>query len=121
MRLIFVYNANSGAKNAVLDSLHKIVSPKTYDCKLCELTFGVVGEKQAWKRFRQRTEIEMDFLHKDEFLKQYRSKWLPKYEFPVVLVDEGNGLEIFVLREDFNDLKNTSDLMDLINQRLSPR
>jgi len=50
-KLIFVYNANSGAINALLDSAHKIISPQTYDCKLCELTYGVFKEDEEWLRF----------------------------------------------------------------------
>ena len=66
MRLIFVYNADSGLGNAMLDSMHKIVSPQTYDCQLCALTFGVFTEKEQWKNFRETSEISMEFLHKDE-------------------------------------------------------
>ena len=29
-RLVFVYNAESGIKNAILDSIHKTFSPSTY-------------------------------------------------------------------------------------------
>lgn len=30
--LIFVYNANSGMWNTMLDTIHKTVSPETYQC-----------------------------------------------------------------------------------------
>ncbi len=40
--LIFVYNADSGLLNAINDGILKIVSPSTYQCSLCSLTFGVV-------------------------------------------------------------------------------
>ena len=118
MRLIFVYNANSGKGNALLDSLHKIVSPQTYDCKLCELTFGLVSEKRRWKQFRKKSGVDMLFLHKDEFQKEFRSKWLPKYDFPVILINEGSGLEIFALKADLEELTNTEALIEFINSRL---
>lgn len=40
--LIFVYNAKSGLISAFGDMVHKIVSPATYPCSLCALTYGAV-------------------------------------------------------------------------------
>ncbi|MBT8263503.1 MAG: GTPase [Bacteroidia bacterium] len=119
MSLLFVYNANSGAMNAILDSMHKVLSPSTYDCKLCELTYSTFSERSAWKDFRDKSTLDMRFLHKDEFQKEYRSKWLPKYEFPVVLASAGKGLEIFISSEDFEGLDSQQALIDLIQERLS--
>ena len=81
-KLIFVYNANSGKLNAWLDSAHKIVSPSTYDCQLCDLTYGVFKENVEWVRFRESELItnnvrQLEFLHINEFEKNYKSKWLP--------------------------------------------
>ena len=39
-QLIFVYRANSGPTSLALDFIHKIVSPKTYSCNLCNVTYG---------------------------------------------------------------------------------
>lgn len=118
MKLIFIYNANSGSVNALLDSVHKVLSPKTYDCKLCDITFGVFSEKEEWKNFRETTAMEMIFLHKDEFLKQYRSKWLPKYDFPIILSEEKESLEVFMTSKVLNEQETTSDLMKEIESRL---
>ena len=40
--LILVYNADSGFFNALADSAHKLLSPSTYDCRLCALTYGAI-------------------------------------------------------------------------------
>ncbi|RMA57685.1 GTPase [Ulvibacter antarcticus] len=117
MKLLFVYNANSGFINAAMDSMHKIASPETYNCKLCALTFGNFSENKEWKAFRETSDIEMVFLHKDEFLKQYRSKWLPKYDFPVVLSEENGELQVFMTSEVMEGLENISDLIVEINNR----
>ena len=45
--LIFVYNAKSGTLNAAIDYFHKIVSPETYDCNLCILTYDNFGKKKG--------------------------------------------------------------------------
>ncbi|MDT0555767.1 GTPase [Patiriisocius hiemis] len=114
MKLIFVYNANAGKINALLDSAHKMVSPATYNCNLCDITFGIFSENTIWKNFRESSEIEMVFLHKDEFLKQYKSKWLPKYDFPVILSEENGALEVFISTETLNQIKTASELIRLI-------
>ncbi len=115
--LIFVYNANSGAVNALLDTAHKIVSPDTYECSLCALTFGNFKENITWKAFRESANVEMLFLHKNEFLKQYRSKWLPKYDFPIVLMKVDDQLEAFVTKKELNLVESTESLISLINNR----
>lgn len=117
-KLIFVYNANAGALNALLDSAHKIVSPDTYDCSLCAMTYGVFTENKAWADYRKSSNVEMDFLHKDEFLKQYRSKWLPKYTFPIVLINDDSGQGVFITTEELNEIASQEDLIALVSERL---
>lgn len=116
--LLFVYNANSGKRNALMDSMHKVFSPQTYDCKLCELTFGVVSENRTWKKFRQETDQEMVFLHKDEFAKKYKSKFGHKFSFPIVLTEGGNGLDVLIAKEELNQLKTVQSLVRLVKERL---
>jgi hypothetical protein len=40
MKLLFVYNADSGLFNSIAEAAHKIVSPQTYRCDLCRITYG---------------------------------------------------------------------------------
>jgi len=117
-KIIFVYNANSGAGNAVLDSMQKVFSPSTYDCKLCEITYGIVTENRTWKKFRQDSKHQMTFLHRDEFTKKYASKFGYKFEFPIVLAEGDKGLEVLVSTEEFNGLKTAHGLIRLLNERI---
>ncbi|MBA3647638.1 MAG: hypothetical protein H0W62_03650 [Chitinophagales bacterium] len=66
-QLIFVYNVNSDLFSTVTDFVHKILSPSTYQCKLCALTYGNFSLKQEWKAFIESLLIETVFLCKDEF------------------------------------------------------
>jgi hypothetical protein len=118
MKLIFVYNANSGAVSAVLDSAHKLLSPSSYDCKLCVLTHGVFSENKHWKAFKEISSIEMVFLHKDKFLKQYKSKWLPKYSFPVILSEEDQALDVFMSNKDIETIETVAGLIAVIESRV---
>jgi hypothetical protein len=118
VKLIFIYNASSGTINGLLDSVHKVLRPETYNCNLCDITFGVFSENSEWKDFRKSSAIGMVFLHKDEFLKLYRSKWLPKYDFPIILSEENNELAVFMSSEDLNKLATTPQLITQIKERL---
>ena len=69
MKLLFVYNADSGLAAALFDSAHKLLSPQTYACNLCALTHGLAGPKKQWSAFLKTLSEPPGFLHRDEFLK----------------------------------------------------
>lgn len=117
-KIIFVYNANSGTRNAVMDGMHKVFSPSTYECKLCDITYGVVSENRTWKKYRQNSLHKMVFLHKDEFAKQYASKFGYKFEFPIVLLEGDMGLEVLIATEEINKLKTSHGLIRLFKERI---
>lgn len=117
-KLIFVYNADSGFRNMLLDSMHKILSPGTYDCKLCDITFGIFTENRRWKAFREKTSIPMEFLHKDEFRKAYASKFGYKFTFPIILAATADNLEIFIGTQELNAITDAERLMERIDRRM---
>jgi hypothetical protein len=117
-KLIFIYNADTGLKNGLFDIAHKIFNPGTYDCRLCELTFGTFTEKKLWKNFRLEHAVQMEFLHKDEFLTSYASKFMPAYTFPIILEATAYHLEIFMTPAELNALSDTQALIDAITQKL---
>ncbi|MGB3592014.1 MAG: GTPase [Nonlabens sp.] len=129
--LIFVYNANSGRLNAWIDSAHKIVSPSTYKCRLCDLTYDVFKENEEWLRFRESgifKDIQLEFLHIDEFEETYWSKWLPRYTYPIILkksqdiqdYNDGfgtnSGLEILMSAEQMNKIHTTGEFIEHIKK-----
>lgn len=116
-KLIFVYNADAGAIQGLLGSVHKIVSPSTYECSLCHITHGVFTENKVWADYRNSAEIEMVFLHRDEFLKQYRSKWLPDYTFPIVLISDDKELGVFITTEILNKITTQEELIELVEKK----
>lgn len=111
MKLIFVYNADSGMVNTVKDIGHKLFSPATYDCFLCSLTHGTFRENPEWKKFRQGSSSELAFLHRDEF----ETKYGRNYDYPVIL-KEDNDLELVVDREELGGYSNLEELMSRIRE-----
>jgi hypothetical protein len=69
--LLFVYNADSGLFNTMADAAHKILSPDTYSCNLCRITYGWFTEKSQWRDFIDRLDADCRFLHRDEFERDY--------------------------------------------------
>ena len=67
--LLFVYNADTGLFSVMTDYAHKILSPKTYPCNLCAITYGNMGMNKQWKEYINNLTIPIEFLHRDEFLK----------------------------------------------------
>ncbi len=111
MKLIFIYNADSGVLNTVKDIGHKLFSPDTYDCLLCSLTHGTFRENPEWKTFREHSTCEMVFMHRDEFEKTYAKKM----EYPVIL-KETNTLDIAISKEELESFKNLTGLIDAVQQ-----
>lgn len=101
-----------------MGSLHKVVNPSSYSCRLCELTYGAFEEKKAWRNFRQSLDVETDFLHKDEFLKTYASKFGHKFEFPVILAQTEKGLEVFISNNELSEIEDLEHLMESIKKRM---
>ena len=110
MALVFVYNANSGKFNSLLDAGHKLLSPKTYACNLCALTFGVFSEQAAWKAFRTESSTTMEFYHKDEFEVKFPKVMI---SYPAILKREN---EEFTMLFDSKSLEIITSLEDLIKQ-----
>jgi hypothetical protein len=118
MKLLFIYNANSGKLNLYKDIAHKIFSPQTYPCSLCAITFGVLKENESWKNFREHSDLTMEFYHMDEFMAKYRSKWLKKFDFPVILAENSEDLEVLIFNEELDTLKDSQELIAIIQERL---
>lgn len=116
--LIFVYNAESGKRNALLDSAHKLLNPQTYSCRLCDLTYGLFSEKTTWKKFRKNTDIETIFLHKDEYQKNFKSKFEALYQLPVILYQDNYDLSLLMSSTELNQIETVDILIDKIQSRI---
>lgn len=115
MKLIFVYNAKSGKRNALLDAGHKLFSPSTYPCSLCALTYDTFTENTIWKTFRENSNLDTEFLHKDEFESKFPSV---KVLYPTVLKLEDHQLTTVLTPEIINSIKSVEDLIKRLKTNL---
>ena len=114
MKLIFVYNADSGLFNTVTDIAHKVLSPKTYSCNLCALTHGHFKIKQDWIEFLEQIDTELEFLHRDEFLDKYNQD---KAELPAIFIEENGELSLWLDQASINKIETLDDLKAIILER----
>jgi hypothetical protein len=116
-RLLFVYNADSGVLNALADMVHKIVSPATYPCSLCALTYGWFAMDRDWRRFLKRLPAEPVFYHRDEFMESYPQLSIG---FPAILLERGDGTlpGLLISAHELDGLDDLGQLMALLMERL---
>ncbi|MGH1388014.1 GTPase [Kordia sp.] len=113
-KIIFIYNAKSGKLNGLLDIAHKLVSPKTYQCKLCAITHDTFSENILWKEFRENTSLSLEFLHNDEFEKQYQ---YAEAKYPVIFLKEAQKLTEWISKSEIEKIETTEELIHLIESK----
>ena len=113
-RLQFVYNARTGFFNKLTDFAHKAVSPHTYNCNLCALTYGTFTMKQEWAKYIKSLPFEVEFIYKDEW---ERRAFQAKY--PLVALQEGEKeAEVLLTAAQLNKLKSLQELKRAIQAAL---
>jgi len=115
-RLIFVYNADSGLVNTLFDIGHKILSPSTYDCKLCALTHSTFRMRPQWRAFVDRLDSPVEFLHRDEFHSRYPSVQITP---PAILRLMGETPKMWIDATEINHCRSLDELATLIGQRMT--
>ena len=115
MKLIFVYNANAGIAAGIMDSIHKALSPATYPCGLCAITYGAVRMNPTWKAWLKAQSFESVFYHRPDFRAAYADL---QVGLPVILVERDGTLETLVGADDFTDAATVDKLIALIEKRL---
>ncbi len=118
-QIIFVYNADAGWGRGVVDSLHKMLSPSTYNCALCALTHSAIGPKRDWKDFVQSLDkqgIECLFLHRNELKQHFAS--LACVDLPAVFGAFAGETEpvLWLDATEFSKRATTVDELQLVLQ-----
>jgi len=114
-KLVFIWNADSGLINTVKDFWHKALRPSTYQCNLCQTTFGTFGAKKEWKNFIKDLGIESEFLHKDEFVEKYDVK---DAKYPSAYILKNGNLTVFITQEEMNEVTTITEMEELVSSKL---
>lgn len=107
-RLIFVYAVDGGTVSSVVNYMHKMVSPSTYRCNMCALTYGTFGTKKEWTKFIESLPCETVFFHRDEFAESYPTV---KDPLPAVFVEREGALSVVIDAAAMNKAKTLDELV----------
>ena len=111
----FIYNANDDFFSTVGDFFHKSFSPKTYNCDLCQLTYGAFNKKKKWKNFLSSLEYNYTFIYKN----QDNDLLNNIHSFPVIILEKEDKSIILLSTTDLEQCKNLDDLINKINKELN--
>jgi len=117
MKLIFVYNSDGAIASLIKDTAHKLVSPKTYPCNLCRLTYPLASMKGEWRKFIESLPHEVVFLHRDEFREQYPDQ--KNVQLPAVFKTDTSAPQLLISHNEINKAKNLSELIEVVKKSLS--
>jgi hypothetical protein len=112
--LCFVYNAQSGVGHALMDYVHKIVSPDTYACSLCSVTYGNLGMHREWGRYLKALPFKTRFLYQDTMPDMLKDVALPA---AFVVTDE--QWEQVMDDSQMNEAKSLDELIALCDATLA--
>lgn len=115
-KLIFVYNADGGMLNAIMDSAHKLFAPTTYQCALCAVTHGLVGMRTEWKEYMRTFPYETRFYYRDGFAKDWPGMGdaLPAIFF----LAPARDLKILIAKSELESVGSVAQLASLLGRRI---
>lgn len=116
--LIFVYNADGGLFNLFKDWAHKIISPETYPCSLCALTYDNLGMRSSWREFINRLKVDVKFLHRDELEEQYGIR---DVALPAIFIHQEGKPKLWINSEAMDACQSLDELQTLVLQRLAQK
>ena len=96
--LIFIYNAKSGLVNELLDFAHKIVSPSTYNCNLCVISYGNFSMKKKWSDYISSLPIGSTFTYKDKVSKY----GYENIKLPAIIFRNNSKSKVIISNEEIN-------------------
>ena len=116
-RLLFVYNADGGLLPGLQDLFHKLLSPATYPCSLCAVTYGVATVRPEWQRFIKALPVPVAFWHRDEFAYAYPAHGGARLPAAFAVAADG-ALTPFISTAEL-DAADLNGLMELVRARLA--
>ncbi len=116
-KLVFVYNADGGVLNSIMDSAHKLFAPSTYQCALCAVTHGIAGMRSEWKDYMRGLSYETRFYHRDGFQRDWSGigEALPAIFFQAT----ANDLKILISRSELESVTSVAQLTALLGRRIA--
>ena len=116
MSLVFVYNADSGLLRLLADAAHRVLSPRTYPCRLCAITYSFEGMRREWKAFLHTLPLPTEFLHRDQLARKYGVAGIA---LPAVFTHEEDCTELLIPAERMNACHSLDELKALVSTAIA--
>lgn len=121
--LLLVFNADSGALSAFVDSAKKLLMIN--GCSLCSITHGLAGETSDWKHCKEELGVHVDYVHRDEVDAELRR--LVGDQLPCIVAEAGGERKLLLgpdvlrrCRGSVADLKGRLNYFASLNQLAFP-
>lgn len=115
-QLILVYNADGDKVSVLLDVVHKIVSPSTYKCTLCKVTYGAFSMHARWREFLREFARKPVEYHRDEFVAKFPGSMV---RFPAILVRFGDEApRVLITSVGLETITEIDELIEMVRSRL---
>ena len=107
-----------------LDVFDEYYRPLRKFCGLNRCLLEVLGSKgfshfkikQDWVEFLEQIDTELEFLHRDEFIKNY---YQDNAELPAIFIEENEEISVWVDQASINQIETLDDLKAVIMERRS--
>ena len=117
-KVIFVYNAQSGLFSALSDYVHKIVSPSTYECQLCAVTYGNLGMHSKWASYVQSLPARVIFTYRDKLRDD--QPVMKSAELPAGFVIKDGKTTLAVSAQEMRACETEDAMIALCTSKLGP-
>ena len=116
-RLLLVYNADAGIVAGLFDLVHKIVSPGTYPCNLCGVSYGPMGIKTAWRRHLAALPLPTMFFHRPDFHAAFPA--MAAAPLPLIAREEDGGVTVLLDAGALAQLTTVDALIAALDAKLA--
>jgi len=113
---VIVHNTQAGVTAALIDSLHKIVSPQTYPCSLCAVTYGALTIQPRWRAYLKTSQIPVAFYHRADFEAAYPRADL---RLPLIAHECNDRLDVLLSATERAQLPDLDALIAAFDARLT--
>ena len=111
--IIFIYNAKGGQWNYLIDTLHKYLSPKTYEGNLCQITYDLKMRK-AWKDFIEESPHDYKFLHLEELSDFGLEGYIN--DLPICLEELNKKYNVLIDKNEMNSFQDEFELIESLKR-----
>jgi len=116
-KLLIVYNADEGWSASLMDAVHKVIKPSTYQCSLCMIDHGALTIRKPWKKWLESRPEEKEFFHKQDFERAYPAQ--AGTPLPVIMLDRSGEVEMLLDNKTLDELGEVDNLIAAMEKALA--